>query len=156
MDPYALTAAEVDRYERAINKIRRELFRLRTPAQSWVSREVTLPARVAVLVDLSTGKRNRTVTYGGLEYLVTVPMSERLHRASVVHWEADQFLLWFTHTLKDRPATYTQFALTVPFSRLADRFCECLDAIAEEARASWARTQQVGSRREDATEPTSE
>jgi hypothetical protein len=135
-----LSRQELDRHRRAVDKLRRELFRIRSPTECWVvGEEIILPPSVRILIELDSGQPNRTVRYGGLEYRLQIPLAQDSFQVSVEHWEEDRFWMCVTWTPSSGPASYTRFSLTVPFKRLADEFCRCLDMIAAERSQSWAR-----------------
>ena len=134
----------MDRHRRALNKIRTELFRLRSPAACWIEGpETVISPLVRVLRDLDSGTLNRTVLYGGLQYQLAVPLSSYSYRMGAQHWEEDRFWLHSDFSVPGWPASYTRFSITVPFRVLSNRFCECLDMLAAESRASWERHHKV-------------
>lgn len=147
MSRYGLTAQEQKRRRRALRKIRNEIFRLRRPDDCWIQGRVNiLPPRIDVRVEPDSGKRVTTVTYGGLEFRVAIPLSPHSHCIGVKHWDGDRFLMYAGYTHSERSASYTNFSRTVPFSMVGDVFCAWLDAIAAESKKSWDQRERASVR----------
>lgn len=112
-----LTSAEQARHERAIEKIRRQLFRKYTPADYFI-----VPASEHVFAAYAEGRWNeacgayRVLHLGGISYSVDCADAAGLSKFHLSHAEADRFNFWLTampgHTI----------------SALNVRFCE-LDEI---------------------------
>lgn len=134
-DLYVITQLDKQRHEAAVSKLRACLFAHRSLEECFTEKSVekVLPPRVTVLIDLATGKPDRTLSLGGLEYELFIPNKSERTFISVNHVQADRFWLyaWI--------GRYTRFALGRSFADLERAFVECVDALALEATQAYER-----------------
>lgn len=91
-----------------LEKLRRELFKRRTPQQCFIARE-------------SEVRR-------GVEFELHFPGSRsRQHWIEITHWEGDRYWLVTSFNDVDRPlARYTHLSLTVSFEDIEPSFLRCI------------------------------
>lgn len=115
----APTHAEMGRHRRAVDKLRGELFRVRSPGQLQIdplSEQISPPY---------IGKADEPATFGGLRYRAQAHRPGMWYEVSVIHECHDRFSV--TVTFHDGPKSYHALVQNKPFSQVADCVAELLN-----------------------------
>lgn len=98
-----------------VEKLRRELFKRRTPQQCFIAREGEVR--------------------GGVEFELHFPQSRsQQHWVQITHWDGDRYWLVASFNNVDRPlARYTRLSLTVSFEELEPWFLRCIGMMLKES-----------------------
>lgn len=126
------TAAELKRHRSAVERIRAELFKIRTPESLHIKEdsETIIPAHVTVrYYDYGPNqKTERKFFAGGLKYLAASPRRNTTYEISVSHAGGKTMNLFLVyHVTGPTTSVFTRFSMSRPWRQLHAEFVRMIE-----------------------------
>ena len=127
-DPwFSLTSVEHERHERAIARLRYQLFRKYTARHYWLAPESEKVLPASPYYDIKAGgmPAPRALHLGGLAYQVASPRVGCSYAVQVEHWSGNEFAIWLTVHPSGK-GTFTRFSVYERFEGVDERLHELI------------------------------
>lgn len=127
-----LTAHDLALHERAIARLRAQLFRRHVAADYGIveGTEEVLPASAYLDVRPGPTPAPRALHLGGLRYYIRSGRPEYRYQVQIKHWRDDTFRLHWSCFQGN--VHFTRFALDVRFSEVDECLLSCVQAVQRE------------------------
>lgn len=128
-----LTTHERQLHLEELERLRRVLFRRRTPEQCFIIQESVVEPSATIRPNLDPKRRTRMLLRGGLKFELCFPKDRSRRWIQVQHWDGDRYWLTSRFNTVERPlACYTGLSFTVSIEDLERQFLRCIGVMLKE------------------------